>query len=132
MSQTFQIAFLIGRILAGAFFLMAGINHFAHLKMMSGYARSKGAPMPEMAVGGSGVLLLLGGLSYLLGIYPHIGALLLIIFLVPTTFVMHDFWKVKDPQARMVEMVMFQKNIALLGFVLMSLLIPLPWPMSLG
>jgi hypothetical protein len=44
----------------------------------------------------------------------------------------HSFWKLSDPQARMNDMVQFQKNIAILGLLLMSLLIPQPWPMSLG
>ena len=45
---------------------------------------------------------------------------------------MHNFWTVKDPQQKMGEMVHFSKNIALLGFVLMTLGIPRPWPMSVG
>lgn len=32
----------------------------------------------------------------------------------------------------MAEMVNFMKNMALLGFVMMTVVIPRPWPMSLG
>ena len=69
MSGIHSIAFLIGRVIAGGFFLMNGFNHFAQRNMLIGYAKSKGIPAPPLAVGGSGVLLLLGGLSLLLG-YP--------------------------------------------------------------
>jgi cell division protein FtsW (lipid II flippase) len=55
-----NIAFLIGRIIVGGFFLMNSFNHFAKLQMMAGYAKSKGIPAPALSVGGSGVLLLLG------------------------------------------------------------------------
>ncbi len=92
----------------------------------------KGTPAPTLAVGGTGVLLLLGGASLLLGYHPTIGVILLTIFLVPISFMMHNFWAIQDPQAKMNEMVQFQKNIAILGLLLMTLLIPRPWPMSLG
>lgn len=111
---------------------MAGFNHFARLKMMAGYAKMKGTPAPELAVGGTGVLLLLGGASLLLGFHPTIGVILLAIFLLPVSLMIHNFWAIQDPQAKMNEMVNFQKNIAILGALLMTLLIPRPWPMSLG
>jgi putative oxidoreductase len=132
VGNIYNVAFLIGRILIGGFFLIAGFNHFARLNMMAGYAKMKGTPAPALAVGGSGVLLLLGGASLLLGFHPSVGVLLLVIFLLPTSFLIHNFWTVQDPQAKMSEMAQFQKNIAILGLLLMTLLISRPWPMSLG
>jgi putative oxidoreductase len=132
MAPIFPILFLIGRIIVGGFFLMSGFNHFAKLNMMAGYAKSKGMPAPEVAVGGSGVLLVLGGASMLLGYHPTIGAILLVVFLLAASFGIHNFWTVKDPQAKMNEQINFLKDIALLGFVLMTLVIPRPWPFSLA
>lgn len=132
MDNIANIAFLIGRIIVGGFFLMSGFNHFAKLNMMAGYAKSKGTPSPAFAVGGTGVLLLLGGASMLLGYHPTIGAALLVIFLLGASFGIHNFWTVQDEQAKMGEMTNFLKNMALLGLLLMTLLIPRPWPMSLG
>ena len=128
----FPILVLLGRIIAGGFFIMNGVNHFTKLNMMAPYAQSKGLPAPKAGVAGSGVLLLLGGLSLLLGYHPTVGAILLVVFLLTASFTMHNFWAVKDPQQKMGEMVHFTKNIALLGFVLMTLAIPRPWPMSVG
>jgi putative oxidoreductase len=130
--QIQEVALLAGRIIVGVFFLMSGFNHFANLGMMSGYAKSKGTPLPEVAVGGSGVLLILGGASLLLGYHPTIGAILLIIFLLGVSFTMHNFWAVQEPQARMAERVNFMKNMALLGFLLMTIAIARPWPISMG
>jgi putative oxidoreductase len=127
-----NIAFLIGRVIVGCFFLMNGFNHFAQLNMMAGYAKSKRIPAPTLAVGGSGVVLFLGGLSLLLGYHPTIGAALLVIFLLSVSFGIHNFWTVQDQQARIGEMTNFLKNMALLGLLLMTLAIPRPWPMSLG
>lgn len=131
-SYAFNVAFLIGRILIGLFFLMAGFNHFARLNMMAAYAKMKHVPAPSVGVAGGGVLMILGGLSMLLGFHPTIGVILLLIFLLPTTFMMHNFWAVQDPQAKLTEMIMFQKNFAIMGLLLMTLMIPRPWPISLG
>jgi uncharacterized membrane protein YphA (DoxX/SURF4 family) len=127
-----NIALLIGRIIVGGFFLMNGFNHLAKLKMMAGYAKSKGTFAPTLSVGGTGVILLLGGASLLLGYHPTIGAALLVVFLLGVSFSIHNFWAAQDPQAKMAEMTNFLKNMALLGLVLMTLAIPRPWWMSLG
>lgn len=132
MNNIANIAFFIGRIIVGGFFLMSGFNHFAKLNMMAGYAKSKGTPSPAFAVGGTGVLLLLGGASMLLGYHPTIGTALLVIFLLGASFGIHNFWTLQDEQAKMGEMTNFLKNMAILGLLLMTLLIPRPWPMSLG
>jgi len=126
-----EIAFLVGRIVLGVYYLFNASNHFRNLNMMAGYAGSKGVPAPKLAVAGTGLLLLLGGLSILLGYQPTIGAIL-VIFLVPVAFMMHNFWAVQDPQMKMIETVNFMKNLALAASALMFLAIPQPWPFSLG
>lgn len=98
--------------------------------MMSGYANAKGVPVPSAAVALTGLMILLGGLSILLGVYPIIGVILLGAFLIPVSFMMHNFWKVQDPQMKMGEMINFMKNMALLGALLMFAAIPRPWPLS--
>ncbi len=130
--QTIHILFLIGRIIVGGYFVMAGFNHFANANMMAGYAQSKGTPAAKTAVVGTGCLLVLGGASFLLGYHPTIGTGLLILFLLGVTFKIHNFWTIADPQARMNEQVHFGKNIAMIGFLLMTLMIFRPWPISLG
>jgi uncharacterized membrane protein YphA (DoxX/SURF4 family) len=126
-----DILFLVGRILYSLIFLMSGMGHFMRLEQMAPYAQAKGVPAPKLAVAGTGLLLLLGGLSVLLGFYPTIGLILLIVFLVPTTLMMHRFWEVEDPLQRQMEMVNFNKNLALAGAALMLLLLE-RWPLSLG
>jgi putative oxidoreductase len=124
--------FLIGRIIVGLYFLFAGYNHFKNLGFMSGYVTIKRIPAPKLAVAGTGVLLLAGGASVLLGLYPRAGIALLVLFLLGVSFTMHAFWRITDPQQRMGEQVNFLKNIALLGALLMFLAIPTPWPTSLS
>ncbi|GIV78815.1 MAG: hypothetical protein KatS3mg050_3209 [Litorilinea sp.] len=125
-----EIAFLIGRIIVGVYYLMMAFNHFTRVGMLSGYAQSKGVPAPTLAVIGSGVLLLIGGLSVLTGYQPVIGVIALVLFFLPVTFMMHNFWAVEDEQAKQMEMVQFTKNLALLGSALMYLGVPTPWPFT--
>lgn len=123
--------FVLGRILLGGYFIQNGYNHFKNLGALAGYAQSKKVPMPKVAVFVSGLMLFLGGLGILLGIYVQLSVLLLSVFLIVVTLKMHQFWKVADPMARMGEEINFYKNLALLGGVLMFLAIPLPWVLSL-
>ena len=81
---------------------------------------------------GTGVLLLLGGASVLLGVCPAVGIILLIVFMLGTTYRMHNFWAVSDPQMKQADMINFLKNMALVGALLMLLAIPQPWPFSLA
>jgi len=94
--------------------------------------RPPDTPAPAVAVTGTGVLLLLGGFSLLLGYQPIIGIALLIVFLLGVSFNIHNFWSVQDPQMKMAEMVNFLKNMGLIGLLLMLAAIPRPWPLSLG
>src|SRR3989442_2739586 len=117
-----QYLFLAGRVLYGGFFLLAGIDHYRHVHMMTPYASAKGIPAPRLAVLGSGSLIILGGLSVLLGVRPTWGGLLLALFLVPTSVLMHNYWVAPDPPARQMDMTNFKKNIPVLGPAWMLLL----------
>jgi len=127
-----EILFVLGRILFGGFFLVSGMRHFQHLEMMAGFTASKGFPAAKLAVIGSGLLIIVGGLSIVLGLRPTWGVALVSAFLIPVTFVMHQYWNDTDPMMRINNQVNFMKNIALLGAAWMLLLIPQPWPMSVS
>ena len=127
-----EIIFIIGRVLFGGYFIMNGFNHLKNKSMLTGYAASKGVPSPSLAVVGSGLLILLGGLGVLLGVYTQISLWLIIIFLVPVSFKMHNFWTMAEPQAKMMEQVNFMKNMALVGAALMMMFLSQPWVWSLN
>ena len=114
-----DVIVLIGRILFAALFLGSAFGHFTQTDVMTGFAKARGVPFARLAVLGGGVLLLLGGLSILLGVWADLGALALVVFLVPTALLMHGFWKETDPMARQMEMIQFQKDLALAGAALM-------------
>ena len=126
-----EYLFVAGRLLYGGFFVLAGLDHFRKVSMMTPYAAAKGVPAPKLAVLGSGLVIILGGLSIILGVRPAWGVSLLSLFLIPVTFFLHNFWAATDPQARQSDLAHFKKNIALLGAAWMLLMIPVPWVMSL-
>ena len=110
---------------------MNGYNHFKNLEMLTGYTQLKKVPMPKIAVLVTGLMMFLGGLGILLGIYVQLSVFLLSLFLIGTLIKMHKYWEVTDPMARMGEYVNFYKNLGLLGAILMLLAIPLPWALAL-
>jgi putative oxidoreductase len=114
-----DVIVLIGRILFVALFLNSAVGHVTHRRNMAGFASSRGLPAAEFLVVASGALLAAGGLMVLFGIWPDLGALLLVTFLVPTALLMHPFWKEADAQARQLEMIQFMKDVSLAGAALM-------------
>lgn len=114
-----DVLILIGRILFAGLFLFSAVGHFTQSKAMAGFAQSRGVPLARAAVVASGVVMALGALGVLLGVWPDLGALLLVVFLVPTAAIMHGFWRETDPQARYTEMIQFFKDLSLAGAALL-------------
>lgn len=132
MVEAIEIAFLVGRVLFGGFFVMNGVNHLANREQMTAYAEAKGTPAPGLSVVGSGVVILLGGLSVLLGLLPRVGLALIAVFLLVVSPTMHDYWNVEDPNERMSEQTQFMKNVALLGATIAFFAFQTPWALALG
>lgn len=109
--------FLLGRFFFSTVFLVKSLEHFS--SRMINHAADMGVPMAPLLVPIAGVIAFLGGLSILLGYKAKIGAWLLVIFLLPTTFVIHNFWSTKDFFENMMHQYCFFKNISLLGAALM-------------
>ena len=116
------VLILVGRLLFGGFLAFQGLNHFMNTDEMAGYAGSKGVPAARFGVIASGILLLLGGLGIILGVYPTIAAGMLAVFFVLVTPVMHDFWAAPEEEQQN-EMVNFIKNVELLGASLVFLVL---------
>ncbi|WP_207592832.1 DoxX family membrane protein [Halomontanus rarus] len=127
------LAFLVGRLVFGVLLGFMGLGHFTGLDGMSGYVEAKGVPAPRFAVIASGLVLIGGGLSLALGIYPLLGAGALAVFFLGVTPVMHDFWSVDDPEQRQSEMTDFLKNATLFGAALVFVALSgTAWPYALN
>jgi putative oxidoreductase len=109
---------LIGRVLLCLLFLISGLTfHFTSDAVQ--YAEAQGVPAASLLVPLSGVIAIVGALSIMFGYRAKWGAWLLVIFLIPVTFMMHNFWAIDDPMQRQMQMTMFMKNLGLLGGVLL-------------
>ncbi|QRK10284.1 DoxX family protein [Archangium violaceum] len=108
----------LGRLLFSAIFIFSGFNHFANGEAMMGYARSAGLPFPALAIYGSGVVLLVGGVCILLGVFARIAAVAIAVFLVAAALTMHRFWGL-PPQEAAMQMTHFWKNISMAGGALL-------------
>ena len=106
----------LGRLFYSLIFVVAGFGHFTHQEIA--YAAAQGIPIAGVLVPASGIMAIVGGLSVLLGFHGKLGAWLLVLFLVPVTLMMHNFWAVKDPMMQQIQMAMFLKNISMLGSAL--------------
>ena len=113
-----DILLLIGRVLFALIFINSGLAHFMQRDAMAGYAQFKKVPAAKFMVLVTGFMILLGGIFVAAGIYADLGALLLAIFLIPTAFMMHNFWTIEDAAAKQGEMINFFKNLALAGAAL--------------
>jgi|SRR5579859_2390005 len=108
---------LLARFFFALIFLVAAPNHFKSQTIA--FAASQGVPLASIAVPLSGILALLGGLSILVGYRAKIGAALIALFLIAVTPLMHAFWGVTDPMMQQMQMIMFMKNVSMLGGALL-------------
>ncbi|HVO72656.1 MAG TPA: DoxX family protein [Ignavibacteriaceae bacterium] len=104
---------LLGRILFSFIFLETIINHFKPAG--AAYAASHGVPFASVVVPLSGIIAFLGALSVILGYKAKAGAWLIVLFLIPVTYFMHQFWAAADPMAAQMEYSNFLKNLSMLG-----------------
>ena len=109
-----DIVLIIGRVLFALMCITGGLNHFTKAEAMAGYAGFKGVPQPKLANLLSGLMLLAGGLSVVLGVYADLGALVLAVVLLAMALMMHNFWKADDASKQM-ETISFFKNVSMAG-----------------
>lgn len=107
----------VGRVLFVMLFLLSVPVHFSQQGIA--YAGAQGVPMPSITVPLTGLMALIGGLSVAFGYRARVGAFLLVLFLLPVTLMMHNFWMIADPEQAMLQRVMFYKNLSMLGGALL-------------
>lgn len=109
-----DVIVLIARILFVAIFVASGIGHLKATEAMTGYAQYKKVPLPKFSVIASGILMLVGSISVLLGIWGDLGSLLLMVAILPIPFLMHQYWN-EEGEAKMNEQTQFNKTLSLVG-----------------
>lgn len=106
---------LIGRILLVLIFLQSGIGKIDHFEGTAQYMASHGMPYTNFFLVGAIFFELVGSITVILGYFARFGALLLLIFLIPTTLIFHGNF------ADQIQMIMFMKNVSMFGGCLILL-----------
>lgn len=107
-----KFAPLIGRILLALIFLMSGVSKIGDFAGTQAYMESYGMPATAVFLVGAIVFEVAGALMIMLGYYARVGAIALIVFLIPATLIFHmDF-------GDRTQMIMFMKNLSIMGGLL--------------
>ena len=138
MGSVKKLSFFVARLFLSAIFLIAGFAHIADFDGMESSLTNALYSISEHSAGKvwvqtaveemmplvpllsilALVCLVVGGALVLLGIKYRLGAWLLIVFLAPVTFIMHHFYFLEGPD-KQIQSIMFWKNIAILGGLIM-------------
>ena len=69
---------------------------------------------PEFLIYTSAVVLAVGAIFLIIGYRPTLAVILLMIYCIPVTFIIHAFWKA-PPGSYNIQSILFMKNIAITG-----------------
>ena len=105
---------LLGRILVAVLFLRSGFGKIVGFSTVAAGMTKKGIPFAELLLVGAIAFEIAGGLMVLFGWKARWGALLLILFTIPVTFLYHDFWNFEGQQYGR-QLTQFVKNLSILG-----------------
>ena len=108
-----KLVLLLGRVFLSAIFLVTGVQKILDFPGSRTYMENVGIPMPGVLLVGAIVLELVGGLAVLMGYKARLGAILLIVFLVPATLACHTDFGGGD------QLNHFLKNLSILGGLLL-------------
>lgn len=108
---------LVGRILLGLLFILAGLAKIGDFNGTVGYVGSGGLPMPSVVAALTIAVELGGGLLLVFGLFTRWAALALAVFSVLSAIVFHNFWASPEA-ARMMQNTQFLKNLSIAGGML--------------
>lgn len=108
---------LLGRILAGSLFLVAGIRHFMFYAGTVGYFTKLGFPAPEAMVWLSIIIHIVGGILLIVGWKTQLTSWVLLALVVIATAMAHRFWQFDATQYGN-QLNHFLKNLAIIGGLL--------------
>ena len=123
MNPTYEsLAAFVGRIFLALIFVVSGVGKITGYSGTAAYMASKGLPLVEILLPLAIAVELGGGLLLALGWKARWAAVALLLFLIPTTLIFHQFWGI-DPKLAQMQKIHFLKNVAIMGGMLMVLAI---------
>ena len=110
----------LGRLFIAAIFIITGVMHIWHWHEKALGLGAKGMPFPDFFLACAVILMIGGGILLITGQKPRLAAIALLVFMVPTTLLYHNFWAVPaaDYQGQLIQ---FLKNLSIIGGLLVFL-----------
>jgi putative oxidoreductase len=108
---------LAGRVLLALIFVISGWGKVTGFDGTAAFMASKGMPFPELLLPGAIAFELGGSLMLIAGWKARWGALALLLFMIPTTLIFHNFWAADAAEAQN-QMIHFMKNVTIMGGML--------------
>ena len=105
---------LAGRILLATIFLLSGLTKFTDWNGTASYMSAHGIPLIPLLLPIAALVEIAGGLAILVGVRTRAAALVLFLYLIPTTLVFHNFWSYGGLEY-VNQMQHFLKNLAIMG-----------------
>jgi len=118
MSANADIARLVGRLALALIFILSGLNKITNFAAFSEGLGAGGLPLPQVLTVLAIALELGSALALAAGFHGRLAALGLVVFTLLATAIGHRFWEITDPAVQPVQMIMFLKNIAIIGGLL--------------
>lgn len=110
---------LLGRMLLSFIFLYDAYDSIFYFKDTRAKLTAYGLTWKQdWLIVGAIIFIVLGGLMLLFGYRAKLGAVLLLLYWVPMTFIVHAFWEYEEPTRRL-QALLFTKNIAIMGALLL-------------
>ncbi len=112
---------LIGRVFLSAIFLFEAADSTLNFAKTKATMQAHGLNWnQDMLLVAAILFLLLGGIMVLIGYRTGLASTLLLLYWVPVTFIVHDFWNYTGDALRL-QSISFMKNMAITGGLLMLL-----------
>lgn len=115
MSLLCNLGNFLGRILLGLIFIVAGINKIVGFQDSVKYMQANGiTEFTHILLASALFIELVCGFLIIAGYQTKWAALILFLFLIPTTFIFHAFWNAAEPEKNL-QSILFFKNLAIMG-----------------
>lgn len=112
-----SILLFLGRLCISAIFLISGISKFVEYNATAQMMAAKGLSYVPVLLIIAALIEIICSLSLIFGYKTRLGSLILLLYLIPVTYVFHNFWALEGAD-RQLQMIMFLKNLAIFGGLL--------------
>lgn len=128
-----EVVYLLVRLIAGGYLAWRGVQHLEPYSraLLVDAARKKSAVLPLVTVPLAGLMLTIGGVSIVIGVFPEAGVVLVVAYLVPSALLSHAYWRVRGAEARAAARRCFWRDVTLALVAIVLLALPQPWPLTL-